>query len=50
MSVLPGLELIVNPNLYFEAGVQVDLWGKNNKYNYTPILAAYLNLDLTPHR
>lgn len=42
LGVLPGLELILSPRWNLEAGVAVDLAGKNSTYNLTPIFTATL--------
>jgi hypothetical protein len=44
MSLLPALEFIVSDDLSFAGGVVLDLWGKNARYNYTPVLAVFVNL------
>jgi hypothetical protein len=36
MSIFPGLEFLPGGNFSFDAGVLIDLFGKNERYNYTP--------------
>jgi hypothetical protein len=36
MSIFPGLEFLPGGNLSFDAGVLIDLFGKHERYNYTP--------------
>ncbi|HEY9073544.1 MAG TPA: transporter [Desulfobaccales bacterium] len=43
LSLLPGLEFILSPRLNLEAGLAVDLAGKNSPYNLTPIVTAIFN-------
>ncbi|MFH1597233.1 MAG: hypothetical protein ABIG94_12845 [Pseudomonadota bacterium] len=45
MSLLPALEFIVSDDLSFAGGVVLDLLGKNARYNYTPVLAVFVNLQ-----
>lgn len=40
LGVLPGLELIISPRWNLEAGVALDLGGKNSTYNVTPIVTG----------
>lgn len=40
MGMLPGVELIISPHWNLEAGVAIDLAGKNSPYNLTPIITA----------
>lgn len=40
MGVLPGLEFVLSPRWNFEAGVALDLAGKNSTYNLTPIVTV----------
>jgi hypothetical protein len=40
LSLLPGLEFILSPRLNLEAGLAIDLAGKNSPYNLTPIVTA----------
>jgi hypothetical protein len=45
MSLLPALEFIINDDLSCAGGVVLDLVGKNASYNYTPVLAVFVNLE-----
>ena len=40
LGVLPGLEFVLSPRWNLEAGVAIDLAGKNSPYNLTPIVTA----------
>ena len=40
LGVLPGLEFVLSPRWNLEAGVAIDLAGKNSAYNITPIVTA----------
>lgn len=42
LSVLPGLEYVVNQRLAMALGVLVDVAGKNTNYQYTPIFSVNL--------
>lgn len=43
LGLLPGLEFILSPRWNLEAGVALDLAGKNSTYNLTPIVTATCN-------
>jgi hypothetical protein len=43
LGVLPGMELIISPRWNLEAGVALDLGGKNSTYNVTPIVTGTFN-------
>lgn len=43
LSLLPGLEFILSPRVYLEAGLAIDLAGKNSPYTLTPIITAIFN-------
>jgi len=40
MGVLPGLEFVLSPRWNIEAGVAIDVAGKNSAYNITPIITT----------
>ncbi len=44
VSLLPALEFLPTPWLNVAAGLQVDLFGKNTKYTYTPVLVFFFNI------
>jgi len=43
ITILPALEFLPTERFTLAAGVQVDLFGKNNHYTYTPTLAWFIN-------
>jgi hypothetical protein len=43
LSALPGIEYLPTSWFSMAAGVRVSLLGKNTPYNYTPMLALFLN-------
>lgn len=43
VSLLPGLEFLATGKWEFTGGVLIDLIGKNEEANVTPVLAAYYN-------
>lgn len=43
LGLLPGLEFILSPRVNLEAGLAIDLAGKNSPYNLTPIVTAIFN-------
>jgi hypothetical protein len=40
LGVLPGLEFVLSPRWNIEAGVAIDVAGKNSTYNLTPIVST----------
>jgi hypothetical protein len=43
VSVLPALEFLPTLWLNMAAGLQVDLFGKNRKFNFTPLVTFFIN-------
>ena len=43
ITILPALEFLPTERFTLAAGVQVDLFGKNTHYTYTPTLAWFIN-------
>jgi hypothetical protein len=43
MSILPGLEFIATKDFQFTGGVLIDLVGKNEEANFTPVVALFFN-------